>query len=79
MPGGSLMSKPTWWKTFGSCATSAFFVFGHGAAAGVLRTNAMNKTPATKAKQLALLFDARQRAEGCFANMIQPFVSTDLT
>jgi uncharacterized protein YbcI len=27
-PGGSLMSKPTWWNTFECSATSAFFVFG---------------------------------------------------
>lgn len=24
--GGSLMSKPTWWNTFGCSATSAFFI-----------------------------------------------------
>jgi hypothetical protein len=58
------MSKPTWWKTFGSFATSAFFVFGHGVA--------------TKAKQIAPLLDARARAESCRADKIQPFVSTDL-
>ena len=28
MPGGSLVSKPTWWNTFGCSATSAFFVLG---------------------------------------------------
>ena|ERR1700676_86997 len=26
MPGGSLVSKPTWWNTFRCSATSAFFV-----------------------------------------------------
>ena len=25
VPGGSLVSKPTWWNTFGCSATSAFF------------------------------------------------------
>jgi thiol-disulfide isomerase/thioredoxin len=28
VPGGSLVSKPTWWDTFGCSATSAFFVLG---------------------------------------------------
>src|ERR1035438_6021787 len=28
LPGGSLMSKPTWSNTFGCSATSAFFVLG---------------------------------------------------
>ena len=54
VPGGSLVSKPTWSNTFGCSATSAFFVLGDVRRSQPLRErNPMKKLDPTVAQQIA--------------------------